>query len=91
MVQRQLYSYMAENHLFSSSQHGFRSLLSTETALLTVSDRILSAIDQQHLTLLCLLDLSKCFDVICHKKLISKLQAYSIDPSWFSSYLSDHT
>ena len=90
-MQRQLYSYMSNNHLFSSSQHGFRSLLSTETALLTVSDHILASTDRQELTLLCLLDLSKCFDVINHSKLLSKLEAYSVDPTWFSSYLCDHT
>ena len=82
---------MAGNHLFSSSQHGFRSRHSTETALVTVSDHILSATDRQELTLLCLLDLSKCFDVIDHSKLLSKLEAYSIDPTWFSSYLRGHT
>ena len=38
-----------------------------------------------------LLDLSKCFDVIDHAKLLSKLQTYSIDPTWFSSYLHGHT
>ena len=91
VAQQQLYSYMSGNHLFSSSQHGFRSGLSTETALLTVSDHILSATDRQELTLLCLIDLSKCFDVIDHSKLLSKLQSYSIDPSWFSSYLRGHT
>ena len=91
VAQQQLYSYMSGNHLFSSSQHGFRSGLSTETALSTVSDHILSATDRQELTLLCLLDLSKCFDVIDHSKLLSKLQTYSIDPSWFSSYLRGHT
>ena len=91
IVQRQLYSYMSDNHLFSSSQHGFRSLHSTETALLSVSDHILSAIDQQELTLLCLLDLSKCFDVIDHSMLLSKLRTYNIDSTWFASYLSGHT
>ena len=87
VAQQQLYTYMAGNHLFSSSQHGFRSCHSTETALVTVSDHILSATDRQELTLLCLLDLSKCFDVIDHSKLLPKLQSYSIDPTWFSSYL----
>ena len=86
-----MYYYMASNHLFSQSQHGFRSNHSTETALLTVSDHILSATDRQDITLLCLLDLSKCFDVIDHAKLLSKLQTYSIDPTWFSSYLHGHT
>ena len=82
---------MSTNHLLSSSQHGFRSRLSTETALLTVTDHILSATDQQELTVLCLLDLSKCFDVINHAKLLSKLQTYCVDPSWFASYLQGHT
>ena len=91
IVQRQLYAYMSDNHLFSSSQHGFRSLHSTETALLTVSDHILSAIDHQKLTLLCLIDLSKCFDVIDHSLLLSKLQSYNIDTTWFAAYLSGHT
>ena len=91
IVQRQLYSYMTDNHIFSSSQHGFRSRHSTETALLTVSDHILSAFDHQEITLLCLLDLSKCFDVIDHSMLLSKLRSYNIDPTWFASYLSGHT
>ena len=49
VVQRQLYSYMSDNCLFSPSQHGFSSRLSTETALLTVSDHILATTDRQEL------------------------------------------
>ena len=91
VVQRQLSAYMSNNHLFSSSQHGFRPLHSTETALLSVTNRIFSNMDRSHVTLLCLLDLSKCFDVIPHSQLLTKLQLYGIDPTWFSAYLSGHT
>ena len=90
-VQRQLFSYMSDNHLLSPSQHGFRPFHSTETALITVSDQIYSAMDRGHLSLLCILDLSKCFDVIPHSKLLSKLQLYNVNTDWFCSYLSGHT
>ena len=64
LVQRQLYHYLSYNHLLSSSQHGFRLCHSTETALTTVSDQILTATDDSKITLMCIIDLSKCFDTI---------------------------
>ena len=91
VVHRQLTAYMSDNHLLSPSQHGFRPSHSTETALLSVTNRIFSNMDRGHVSLLCLLDLSKCFDVIPHSQLLSKLQLYGIDPAWFSSYLTGHT
>ena len=90
-VHQQLYSYLSENHLLSPNQHGFRPRHSTETALTSISDHILSAFDHGEIALLCLLDLSKCFDVIDHSKLLSKLQAHGVDTAWFSAYLRDHT
>ena len=41
-------------------------------------------------TLLCLLDLSKCFDVVPHEGLLRKLELYNVDTRWFASYLGDH-
>ena len=90
-VHQQLYKYLSDNHLLSSSQHGFRPRHSTETALTSISDQILSSFDHGEVSLLCLLDLSKCFDVIDHSKLLSKLSLHGIDTSWFSAYLRNHT
>ena len=90
-VHKQLYSYLSTNNLLSPTQQGFRPRHSTETALLSISDQILSANDRGKISLLCLLDLSKCFDVIDHSKLWKKLQLYGIDITWFSAYLRDHT
>ena len=90
-VQRQLYYYLNSNQLLSPSQHGFRPRHSTETALSFVTDSILSATDQGHISILCLIDLSKCFDVINHAKLLQKLQLLGIDTAWFKNYLSGHT
>ena len=91
VVQRQLYYYLSTNHLLSPTQHGFRPRHSTETALVSVADRILAASDQGEISLLCLIDLSKCFDIIDHSILLSKLSQYGVDTSWFASYLSGHT
>ena len=90
-VQRQLYYYLSSNHLLAPTQHGFRPRHSTETALTCISDHLLSATDSGKISLLCLIDLSKCFDVIQHSKLLEKLQTLSIDTSWFQNYLHGHT
>ena len=90
IVYEQLYSYLSVHHLLSSCQHGFRTNHSTETALLTMTDRILEAMDRKQVALLCMLDLSKCFDVIPHDRLLVKLEQYGVDTRWFTSYLDDH-
>ena len=83
--------YLSSNHLLSPTQHGFRPRHSTETALVSVADRILTASDQGEISLLCLIDLSKCFDVIDHSILLNKLNQYGVDTTWFASYLSGHS
>ena len=60
-------------------------------ALLSVTDRILAATDRGEISLLCLIHLSKCFDVIDHELLVTKLAAHGIDSSWFAAYLRGHT
>ena len=91
IVQRQLYAYLFSNHMLASAQNGFRPRHSTETALISVTDHILSATDRGDLTLLCLIDLSKCFDIIDHSKLLTMLQQHGVDAEWFRAYLSNHT
>ena len=91
VIQQQLQHYLSQNYLLASSQHGFRPQHSTETALLSVTDRILAATDRGEISFLCLIDLSKCFDVIDHKLLLDKLALYGIETPWFKAYLKGHT
>ena len=91
VIHQQLYRYLSYNNLLSATQHGFRPQHSTETALLSITDRILAATDRGEVSLLCLVDLSKCFDVINHEILIKKLKLHGIDTSWFAAYLQGHT
>ena len=90
VVQEQLYVYFNDNHLFNVNQHGFRAQHSTETALLCLTDKVHHAMDSGHLSLLVMLDLSKCFDVVDHARLLEKLQLYGVRTRWFESYLSNH-
>ena len=46
--------------------------------------------DSGNISLLVLLDLSKCFDVVDHARLLEKLQLYGVCTRWFESYLSNH-
>ena len=89
IVANQLTEYLETNNLLSETQHGFRPKLSTETALLKISDRIYNNIDNKRISLLLLLDLSKAFDSVNHDILLNKCKMLNIDPSWFQEYLSN--
>ena len=64
----------------------------TETLSLLVTDHIFRAIDQQQLTAIVLIDLSKAFDSICHGTLLLKLRSLGTSSQtlkWFENYLTD--
>ena len=90
IVQTQLYSYLSTHDLFSPAQRAYRRNHSTETALLTVSAYILSAMNRGEVVLLTMIDLSKCFDTIDHETLLCVIELYGIDTKWFRSYLTGH-
>ena len=90
VVSERLNSYFTAHHLFSPNQHGFRTNHSTDTALLTLTDNVFRCMDQREITLLCLLDCSRCFDCIPHGVLLRKLELFGIDTRWFKSYLMNH-
>ena len=46
--------------------------------------------DSREVALLCMLDLSKCFDVVPHERLLDKMRLYNVDTRWFQSYLTGH-
>ena len=90
VVQGQLVEYLETHRLLAAQQHGYRRMHSTETALNVITDRVLHAMDNRDISILVLLDLSKCFDVVPHQQLLQKLHLYGVSTDWFSSYLAGH-
>lgn len=92
VMQEQLTNYFNTHDVFSLCQSGFRSFHSTTTALLKVSDDILTAEDKGENTVLILLDYSKAFDTLDHNILLLKLRYFGLSENaikLMKSYLTD--
>ena len=88
----QINDYFNINKLYYKHQHGFREAHSTDTAAVELIDRIINDIDKQDIPLGVFLDLSKAFDTLDHKILLSKLQHYGLNNNALKlceSYLSN--
>ncbi len=59
IVAQQLSAFHESKQILSKTQHGFRPQLSTETVLLTLTNKLYSNMDNKKLSLVTLLDLSK--------------------------------
>ena len=91
IVSKQLIAHVNKNNLFDPFQSDFRKGHSTETALLRITDTILSTLNSNTCCQLILLDLSSAFDTLDHNILISRLTLMGISGlalKWFTSYLT---
>ena len=87
-----LLSFLDKNNVFYDKQFGFRAKHSTDHAILSIVDKIQTAIDNRDLSCGIFLDFSKAFDTVNHDILIEKLDYYGIrgiTKNWFVSYLGD--
>ena len=72
-----LIKFLNKHNILYSSQHGFRSRLSTQHATLEIlNDVILSKFDKGQFTFCFFLDLKKAFDTVNYDILLSKLENY---------------
>ena len=80
------------SYTYIAFQSAYRAGCSTETVLLRIVNDILSALDNDNISVL-LLDLSAGFDTLDHQILLSRLNSVfgiqSTALQWFHSYLSD--
>jgi len=90
VVARRLTSHVVEFNLLPTRQSAYRPYHSTETAVLSVHNDLVYAIDNKRVSLLVLLDLSAVFDTVDHDILLSIL-ANRLALDWFRSYLANRT
>ena len=93
IVQRMLI-YLKANNIITRQQHGFLARRSTTSNLLdSLNDWTLAINNKQSITV-AYVDYSKAFDVVCHSKLMYKLQHYGITGDllkWIGSFVSGRT
>ena len=80
--------------LINSRQFGFRSLHSTVTALLDLTNQWYYNIDRGMINGVLFLDLKRAFDTVDHNILLTKLSFLGICDKtlhWFKSYFTDRT
>ena len=66
LAHRQFVTFLDNNNKLSQFQSGNSKYHSTETALLSVTDDLLKAMDEKKISILVLMDMSKAFDSINH-------------------------
>src|SRR6218665_1993732 len=91
IVLARLNDYLSSNSLFNPHQSGFTKHHSTETLLVSLYNKLVSAVSHQQVSCLCLLDISAAFDTIDHNILLQRLSSwFGVSGTallWFHSYL----
>ena len=85
-------SFLKQFDIICDFQFGFRENYNTTHALLTLVEKVTTALDKFCHTIGIFLDFSKAFDTINHDILLDKLYHYGIRGKaleWFRSYLSN--
>ena len=94
IVKTSMISFLIDNSLISSAQHGFMNKKSCATSHVELFDHISTLQDTGHAIYIVYFDFNKAFDTVPHKKLLYKLQLYGFrDPlySWIQSFLKDRS
>ena len=87
-----LYNFVQKSNVIFQSQHGFQAGHSPYMNLLSMQDKISSAIENNEYAIGIFFDLAKAFDTVDHEILLYKLESYGIrgmQLDWFASYFDN--
>ena len=89
-----MHKFLEDFNCIYELQFGFRAKHSTNHALIDITEKVKSALDNKIHACGIFVDLQKAFHTVNHKILLDKLSYYGIRGianDWFSSYLSNRT
>ena len=92
IICKHMLDHLDRNRILTSLNHGFRSGYSCETQLVTTVHDLLTKYDVGAQVDVAILDFSKAFDTVPHKKLLHKLDQYGINGninSWLCDFLTN--
>ncbi|PJE78143.1 hypothetical protein CI610_02928 [invertebrate metagenome] len=92
VIFKHLYNYFFENALFYRFQAGFMPGNSAVYQLIEIYHNICLNLEEKKHTCMIFCDISKAFDRVWHKGLLTKLKSYGISGnllSWIENYLSN--
>ena len=72
-MHKRVYSFLEQQNCFYNAQFGFRLSLSTNNALMSITENIQSQLDQNELCAGLFFDLKETFDAMDHEILLKKL------------------
>ena len=94
IIHSHIMSHLENQQLLSNTQHGFRKNRSCETQLIETVNNLTNYLNDRNQVDTILLDFSKTFDKVCHRKLLLKLKNYGISGNiykWVEDFLSFRT
>ena len=90
IISGHIHTFLDSNNILVDSQHGFRSGRSCETQLVYTFNDLAHNKEMGMITDVIILDFSKAFDSVNHRKLLSKLRCFGIGNqliSWIKDFL----
>ena len=91
IICRHMLRHLEKSKVLTTLNHGFRSGYSCETQLLITINDLLKSYDKGKQIDMAILDFSKIFDTVPHKKLLHKLDQYEIRGPvrrWLTNFLT---
>ena len=77
-MHKRLYNFLEQQNCFSNAQFGFRLGLSTNNALMLITENIQFHLNKKKFSAGAFVDLKKAFDTVDHEILLKKLSHYGI-------------